>query len=131
MPATAKKNGSRGIHLPRSTQADHSRHVCGNEFTCGAHGCFKGTLQQESIGNSQYTHIYIYVYMYVYNLKGPPNGWYRPDWLRFLVPWQLGPRTLDVRGSDYGAPGNRCRQSKKGLCGCTLSEIALVYLVFG
>ena len=81
-----------------------------------------------------YICIYIYmcyVYIYIYNLKGPPNGWYRPDWLRFLVPWQLGPRTLDVRGSDYGAPGNRCRQSKKGLCGCTLSEIALVYLVFG
>ena len=81
-----------------------------------------------------YIYMYIHIYIYIYNLKGPPNGWYRPDWLRFLVPWQLGPRTLDVRGSDYGAPGNRCRQSKKGLCGCsgcTLSDIALVYLVFG
>ena len=52
MPATANVYGSRGIHLPRSTQADHSRHVCGNEFTCSAHGCFKGTSQQESVGNS-------------------------------------------------------------------------------
>ena len=59
MPATAKKNGSRGIHLPRSTQADHSRHVCGNEFTCSAHGCFKGTSQQESIGNSHSQNIKI------------------------------------------------------------------------
>ena len=66
MPAMANVYGSRGIHLPRSTQADHSRHVCGNEFTCSAHGCFKGTSQQESVGNSQYIYIYIYVVSYIY-----------------------------------------------------------------